>query len=111
MPGTLGLRGLRVRQSIDIDPPAGTIEAHASVDQGEDGVVAAEADILARDKLGAALPNNDIARDDGFAAKFLNAEPFADAVAPVFDAALSFFMGHKIIPLCWLPQPSWNRRR
>ena len=81
---------------IDVDATTGPIESHVAIDQGENGVVAAKADVLARHELGPALANNDIACNDGFAAKSLNAESLAYAVATVLYAALSFFMCHLI---------------
>ena len=78
----------------DVDPATGAIEPHLAVDQRENGVIATEPDILAGQKFRAALADDDVAGDDRFAAKFFHAEPFADAVAAVLDAALSFFMSH-----------------
>jgi len=80
---------------FDVDPATGFVEFHMTLDQSEDGVIAAEADIAAGLELRSALTQNDVARNDGFAAEFFHAEAFADAVASVFDAALSFFMRHK----------------
>ena len=37
----------------------------------------------------------DVSGDDVLAAKLLYPESFADAVPPVLDAALTFFMSHK----------------
>ena len=48
------------------------------------------------DKFRAALADDDAAGGDEFAAKFFYAEPFADAVAPVANAALTFLMCHTI---------------
>ena len=48
-----------------------------------------------RQKLCPALPHDDVSGNDLFAAKFLNAEPFADAVTPVFNAALTFLVSHE----------------
>ena len=45
--------------------------------------------------LAAALADNDASGGDKFAAKRLHAQPFADAVASVANAALTFFMCHK----------------
>ncbi len=82
------------RDRIDVHPATRAIEANAAVNQRENRVIAAEADVFARQKLGAALADDDVAGDDQFAAKFLHAEPLADAVAAVLNAALSFFMSH-----------------
>jgi hypothetical protein len=79
---------------LDIDPPAGTIEAHLPIHQGKNGVVPAEPNILPRQKLCSPLADNDIAGYYHLAAEFFYPEPFANAIAPVLDAALSFFMGH-----------------
>jgi len=79
---------------IDIDPTPSTIEANIAIDQCENGVIAAEADVLARQKLGPALAHNDIAGHDQFAAVPFYAETFTNAIAAVLNAALSFFMSH-----------------
>src|SRR3954466_3963526 len=57
--------------------PAG--ERHRAVDQRKDGVVAAEADILARMPLGAALADQDVAGNHLLAAELLDTE------APAFS--------------------------
>ena len=84
------LRGDR----LDVHSTSGPIEPHLPVDEREDRVIAAQADVLAGQKLRPALPDDDVPRDDGFAAKFLDAQALADAVPPIFDAALSLFMCH-----------------
>ena len=55
---------------------------------------AAQPDVLAGEKFRPALPDDDISCDDLFTAKFLHAQPFANAVPAVLDAALSLFMCH-----------------
>lgn len=72
----------------------GAIELHASAGQGENSVVAAESDIFSRKKFRAALPYDDVAGQDQLAPEFLYPKPFADAVAPVLNTALSFFVSH-----------------
>ena len=66
-----------------------------TVHKGPDRVITTETDIAAGFELGATLAEDDIAGDDRLAAEFFHAEAFADTIASVFDAALSFFMGHK----------------
>src|SRR5260370_601277 len=70
------------------------IEANIPISQRKNGVSAAEANVLARQKFRPALPHDDITSHDQFAAKSFHAQPFADAVAPVLDAALSLFVSH-----------------
>src|ERR1041385_759299 len=90
-------------ERIDVDPATGAIEAHLAIDQREDRVIAAEPDVLAREKLRSALAHDNVAGHDHFAAKFFHAQPLADAVPAVLDAALSFFVCHEITlsPLSW----------
>ena len=71
-----------------------TIEAHTAIDQCENCVIAAKPDVFARQKFCPALAHNDIAGYNRFAAEFFYTQPFADAVAPIFNAALSFFVSH-----------------
>src|SRR3989442_2035026 len=90
-----GKRLLR-RNRIDVDPASAAIEADVAVDQRENSVIATEADVLAGQKLRAALTNDDIAGHDQLAAESFHTEPFADAVAAILNAALSFFMCHAL---------------
>src|SRR5205823_2588715 len=87
-------RQLLRRHRIDIHPSSRSVEAYISIDQRKNRVVAAESDVLARQKFRSALPDNDVAGDDQLASKFFNAQPLADAIAPVLYAALSFFVSH-----------------
>jgi hypothetical protein len=82
------------RDWIDIDTPSATIESDAAVHQCKNRVIATESNVLSGHKLCAALADNDVAGDDHLAAKSLDAETFADAVAAVLDATLSFFVSH-----------------
>ena len=82
------------RHGVDIDPATFAVEADGAVHEGENRVIAAQADVLARHEPGAALADDDVAGDDDLRAKFLHAEAFADAVASVFDGSLTFFMSH-----------------
>jgi hypothetical protein len=71
------------------------VKFHVAIHKSPDRVVAAEADIATGLEFGSTLAENDITGDDGLAAEFFNAKTLADAVASVFDTALSFFMSHK----------------
>jgi hypothetical protein len=79
---------------IDVDSSPAPIEADVAVNQRENRVIAAEADVFARQKLCSALPDNDVAGHDQLAAESFYTEPFTNAVAAVLNAALSFFMSH-----------------
>jgi len=68
-----------------------------TVNESPDRVIASEANIATRSELSATLAKDDVTGDDGLAAKFFHTETLADAVASVFDTALSFFMGHEIL--------------
>jgi hypothetical protein len=81
---------------IDIHTTTVPIEAHNTVYQGEDGVIPTKPNILSRQKLSAALANNDISSNDLLATELLHAQAFADAVASVLDAALTFLMCHTL---------------
>src|SRR5690606_21012241 len=61
---------------------------------GEEGVVAAHADVVAGPELGAALTHEDVAGDHGFAAELLHAEAAARGVAPVARGAARFLVSH-----------------
>ena len=55
--------------------------------RGEEGVVATEADIVARPELGAALTHEDVAGEHVLAAELLHAEALAGGIAPVARGA------------------------
>jgi hypothetical protein len=79
----------------DVDATTALVKFHMAIFEGEQGPVATGADIDAGQKLGPALADDDAAGMDKFPAVFFYAQPFADAVATVFDAALTFLMCHK----------------
>ena len=81
---------------FDIYTTTVPIEAYNTVYQGEDCVIPTKPNILSRQKLCAALANNDISGNDLLTAKLLDAESFADAVASVLNAALTFLMCHTL---------------
>src|SRR4051812_2388829 len=66
---------------IDIDPSSAAIEANAAIDQCENSVISAEADIFTGQKFRPALADDDISGDDCLAAESFYTEPLADAVA------------------------------
>ena len=71
-------RGLRHRKDGDEHAAFGFgIELHATVDESEQGVVLADADVLAGMPFGAALARQNIAGDDALAAEQLDAKPLA----------------------------------
>jgi len=73
------------------------IERDFAVCESEQGPITTRADILTGDEFRAALADENAAGSDKFAAKSLNAQPFADAIAPVTDASLTFLMCHKLL--------------
>jgi hypothetical protein len=81
---------------IDIYTTTVSIEAYNTVYEGEDGVIPTKPNILSRQKLGAALANNDISGNDLLATELLHAQAFTDAIASVLDAALTFLMCHTL---------------
>ena len=72
------------RARIDMDAALLFLKADDAGDEGKKGVVAAHADVFAGIPPRAALADDDVARDDGVAAKFFHAESLAVAIAPVF---------------------------
>jgi len=70
------------------------IETHVSINQSENRVITPEPDVLSRQEFCATLTHYDVASHNQLAAEFFDTQAFADAVAPVFYAALSFFMSH-----------------
>ena len=82
----------------DVDAMAAFIKGNLAIRQGEEGPIAAGADILSGNEFRTALADQNAARRHELAAKSFHAQPLADAVASVTNAALSFFMCHMLIP-------------
>ena len=83
-----------VRQRLDVDPTAFSIEVHVAIDQSEDGVIGSHANITAWMPLGSALADQDVAWTYEFATELLNSETLCVRVASVPSGALSFFVCH-----------------
>jgi len=81
----------------DVHTAALLVKQDLAIGERKQRPVAARADVPARNKLAAALADNDAAGGHKLAAKFFYTKAFADAVAPVLYAALTFFMCHKIL--------------
>jgi hypothetical protein len=79
----------------NIDAAAILVEQNRAIGEGKEGPIAPDADVLAGQKFAAALTDEDAASGNDLAAKFFYAKTFADAVASVTYAALTFFMCHK----------------
>jgi hypothetical protein len=92
-----GLRGDRICR-LDVHAATRAIEFYATVDERKDRVIPTQPNVAAREKLRSALPNDNITGDNFFAAKLFHAQTFTDAIPAILDAALSFFMSHKIKP-------------
>ena len=70
---------------VDVDPASFAVETHVPVNQSENRVVLAEPNIFTGRELGPALADDDVACDDGFAAKLFDTKSLAVTVAPVLD--------------------------
>ena len=84
-------------QRLDADEGAilrALLEHHAALDQGEQGVVAPHADVVAGVIDGAALTDQNVARHHRLTAGLLQPEATAFGVAPVAGATACFFMSH-----------------
>ena len=77
--------GLRSFLLDHIDATAVAIENNNAISQGEQGVVATNADIAARVIAGAALTNQNVAGENRGAAVGFDAEPLAAGIAAVLD--------------------------
>src|SRR5262245_59444935 len=84
----------RRRGRHHIDALAGAIEEHDAVGQGEQGVVAAAADVAARQELGAALPHDDSTRANLLPAVYLHPQTLRIRITPVAAGTLSLFVCH-----------------
>jgi hypothetical protein len=79
---------------VDAGASACFVEHDFAVDEGVNRVIPTEADIFAGVVFGAALSDEDAACFDVLAAEAFYAQTLADAVASVFDTALTFFVCH-----------------
>ena len=86
--GDLGLLG------GDVHATTFAVEEYATINKGEDGVVAAHAHVLAGVELGATLTNDDVTGDYGLTTELLNAEALAAGIATVANGTLTFLMCH-----------------
>jgi hypothetical protein len=80
---------------LNVDKAFLLVEADFAFHERVDREITPDTDILATVPFGAALANNDVARDNVLAAEFLNAEAFALTVASVLYGALTFLVSHK----------------
>ena len=78
--------------SSDVDFSA--LEFDQAVFEGEEGVVAADADVEAGEELGAALTDDDGPGGDGLAAVRLHPAVLRVAVPAVAGTALTFLVSH-----------------
>ena len=90
--------GLRLRRN-DVHTPTPLIERHFAVNEREQSPIAARADVVARHELGPALADDDAARADDLPPEGFHAQAFANAVAAVADASLTFLMCHRAISI------------
>jgi hypothetical protein len=90
-----GFRGDGFRDRNDLHGSLGfLVEFDVTVAQGEDGEIAAEADVLARMNVRTALSDDDAASGDELTAVGFDSTHFRFAVAAVTAAGLAFFMCH-----------------
>src|SRR5574337_1285828 len=75
------------------------VELDGAFGGGEQGVVAAHADVAAGVIDGAALAHQDVAGNDGLAAELLDAEAAAFGVAAVAGRTACLFMSHSLSPI------------
>src|SRR5262249_23419836 len=112
-----GSRRGRNYNRIYIHSSAVAIETHAPVNQSENRVITSKSDVLSRQKFCPPLTHNDVAGHNRLTAEFFHTEPFADAFAPVLNAALSFFMSHNggclrgRFTLIFSSRSFWSQRR
>src|SRR5436190_5840333 len=79
---------------IDIDSPAFLVEADHTIDQCEQSKILAHAHVGAGTELGAALTDDDVARNDSLAAEPLHAAALGVRVPTVASRALTLLMCH-----------------
>jgi len=87
-----------VARRDNVDATAAAIELHHATLKGKKREVAPKADIAPGQVFAPALADENVAGKHFLPAEFFDAEALANAVAPIFDAALSFFVSHEFKP-------------
>jgi hypothetical protein len=94
-PQLFALFGCRsIRNRHDVDTAAFAIKHHVTINQSEQGVVLALADVGAGVVLVTNLSDQDISCVDGFSAKLFDTASLGVGIATVATGALTFLMGH-----------------
>src|SRR5215204_6298488 len=112
-----GLGGHRVGgHDVDDAATAAAAELHRPGDEREQGVVTAAAYTEPGVEVGAALPDDDLARVDDLAAEPLDAEALRVGVAPVAGGRRALLVSHGICASscfadCWFGVTSGSRSR
>jgi hypothetical protein len=81
----------------DVDASTFFVKIHFAIHERKQCPIAARANVLPGDKLCSALTHQDASCSDKLSAKSLYAQPFADAITSIPDAALTFLVCHKIL--------------
>ena len=92
--GYSNVRSVGERWGCHIHATTFAVEFDFAIDEGENRVIATDADVTTGMELCSALADDDVPGNHGLAAEFFHAEALAARVASVFDGALSFLMGH-----------------
>jgi hypothetical protein len=81
---------------VDVDflASSAVLESDDAVSQGEQGIVAAYANVQSWQDTGSALADEDIAGHHGLAAEFFDSEALGFGITTVSGGALTFFMCH-----------------
>jgi hypothetical protein len=85
---------LRHFDRFDIDSATTPVKPYDTVDQGKNCVIATQSNISTRQKFRSTLPDDNVSRHHLLTPKFFDTEAFADAVSPILNAALTFFVRH-----------------
>lgn len=92
------LVGRDIDGRFNVHPATFLVEVDVSFDEGEDGVVAAHADIPPGMPLGSLLADNNVAGNDEFAAELLDTQSLGDRVTTVAAGTLTLLMSHRQYP-------------
>jgi hypothetical protein len=93
-PSGLGGRG-GSRLGNDVDSGAAFIKRDPACFERKERPIPSGAYVVTCREFGAALTHQDASGCNNFTSKMLHSKPFADAVASITNAALSFFVCHK----------------
>jgi len=84
------------RRGLNVDSIAAFVEFNFAIDERKQCPITSSSDVMTGGKFRSALADDDAASGDELTAVSFHAQPFADAIASIPDAALTFLVCHRL---------------